>query len=473
VQPDADHPCVATPHTFPIPLTSATVTLNDHTLFEHVLDDEIFLGVVGMLEYDPEFPTYKANYREFLQQATRFHEPIELGDVVVQKKVHATYRLQFLKDVVLARALDDSTFNVLSSLIIFNQIDIIQHVQNDARILERVVAAFTDENTARGEPLALDSIVVVEPQPNGAEGGGAKAADGLEPVRRWEKEKDAHRCAVLMLVQQLCAMGKNVQLPARIQLFKALADRGLATSVQWALSLPERDEEARRMMAAAGEVLSALLDHALDGVREFVWRKQLGVWDLAAAERAKRKEEAKDGQGPPKQAETLLLVMCRTMASSRDLAVQSMLGDALKVVLELPPAEPDVQVRYSNNLFLIPALLTKVHRRSVWSRLATDQPILSSQSISLSTSITTAQRLCLPRYTMYQSSRIITVGLHHHEPLCVTTYVPFLWLQSLSCSLPAKRPTCTSTCATSYPTLSSNTTGYYTRPFSSTNTPSE
>lgn len=31
-------------------LTSDAVTLNDHTLFEHILDDDIFFGVVGMLE---------------------------------------------------------------------------------------------------------------------------------------------------------------------------------------------------------------------------------------------------------------------------------------------------------------------------------------------------------------------------------------------------------------------------------------
>ena len=74
---------------------------------------------------DPEFPTHKANYREFLSQTAHFHQPIPLHDEAVQRKVHHTYRLQFLKDVVLARAIDDSTFNVLNSSILFNQIDII------------------------------------------------------------------------------------------------------------------------------------------------------------------------------------------------------------------------------------------------------------------------------------------------------------------------------------------------------------
>jgi len=31
-------------------LTLASVMLNDHGMYEHIMDDDIFLGVVGMLE---------------------------------------------------------------------------------------------------------------------------------------------------------------------------------------------------------------------------------------------------------------------------------------------------------------------------------------------------------------------------------------------------------------------------------------
>src|SRR6267154_4610695 len=91
---------------------------------------------------DPEFPAHKANYRDFLRDTTRFHQPISIHDPVIQKKIHHTYRLLFLKDVVLARALDDSTFNVLNSCVIFNQIDIITHVQNDLQFLQDIVDLF-------------------------------------------------------------------------------------------------------------------------------------------------------------------------------------------------------------------------------------------------------------------------------------------------------------------------------------------
>ena len=87
--------------------------------------------------------------------------PVPLRDETIQKKIHHTYRLQFLKDVVLARAIDDSTFNVLNSCIIFNQIDIINHLQNDMHFLGEIIDLFvnTDGSTRAGpQQLAGDSV---------------------------------------------------------------------------------------------------------------------------------------------------------------------------------------------------------------------------------------------------------------------------------------------------------------------------
>ena len=112
-----------------------------------------------------DFPAYKANYCDFLHNTAQFHQPMIVRDVTMQQKIHHTYRLQFLKDVVLARTLDDSTFNVLT-----------------------------------------------------------KAEINI----RWE---------VIILLQRLAIMGKNVQLPARLTLFRTLVDRGILFAVQWALNL--------------------------------------------------------------------------------------------------------------------------------------------------------------------------------------------------------------------------------------------
>ncbi|EIW76187.1 DUF625-domain-containing protein [Coniophora puteana RWD-64-598 SS2] len=259
-------------------LMQTILMLNDHGMYEHILDDDKFFGVVGMLEYDPEFPTHKANYREFLHLTSRFHQPIPIPDESIQKKVHNTYRLQFLKDVVLARALDDSTFNVLNSCIIFNQIDIITHVQNDPMFMREIVSLYD---------VALRREVVV-------------------------------------LIQQLCAMGKNVQLPARMALFRTLVDCGVLFAVQWALGLVNMAEANLVMISTAGEVLSAVLEHDLVGVRNHVLKQVQAV-----------EKEKQAGRKGADKAETLLALMCRVLAGSRELAVQSQVGDALRTLLEI------------------------------------------------------------------------------------------------------------------------------------------
>lgn len=137
------------------------------------------------------------------------------------------------------------------------------------------------------------------------------------------------RREVVLLIQQLCIMGKNVQLPARMALFRILVDRGILFAVQWAMNLSESVEANKQMISAGGEVLSALLDHDLNGVRGHVLKQIMAI----------EKERAAGKKGADK-AETLLEMVCRIMARSRDLAVQSLVGDALKVWMDMPMGDP-------------------------------------------------------------------------------------------------------------------------------------
>ncbi|KAH9948743.1 component of IIS longevity pathway SMK-1-domain-containing protein [Amylocystis lapponica] len=321
----------------------AILLLNDHSLYEHILEDDLFFGVVGMLEYDPEFPAHKANYREFLHQSSRFHQPIPLQDAAIQRKVHHTYRLQFLKDVVLARAIDDSTFNVLNSCIIFNQIDIINHVQTDPAFLREVVGMFMDEEllvslglAPKGkEPARKDAEKMdVDPADPKADGTAAPSRTGesSSSSAKPSDEELQRRREVVYLIQQLCVMGKNVQLPARMTLFRTLVDRGILFAVQWAFGQPETDAEGLQMIAAAGEILTTLLDHDLNGVRGHVL-KQLSAMDTQKANGKKIVER-----------DTVLALMCKLLVRSRDLAVQSEVGETLKTLLEIQPDIPEQHV---------------------------------------------------------------------------------------------------------------------------------
>jgi protein phosphatase-4 regulatory subunit 3 len=92
------------------------ILLNDTAIIEYVVTDEVVLGVVGALEYDPDFPLHKANHRQYLSDESKFKEVVKIEEQAIKRKIHYTYRLQYLKDVVLARILDDPTKSILFSI---------------------------------------------------------------------------------------------------------------------------------------------------------------------------------------------------------------------------------------------------------------------------------------------------------------------------------------------------------------------
>lgn len=231
-----------------------------------------------------------------------------------------------MKDVVLARAIDDSTFNVLNSGILFNQIDIINHVQADQEFLQQVVTTFLDEEmikslTSKGKELGhvkkdgdkMDVDDTGKPGETPHSNGSTKRQPTEAEVKR--------RREVLLLVQQLCVMGKNVQLPARMHLFRILNERGIPFAVQWGLNQPESDPENLPIICAAGEILTALLDHDLGGIRSHVL-KQHSLDDQTSARKVEH--------------DTIVSVMCRVLVRSKDLAVQSQIAESLRVMLETP-----------------------------------------------------------------------------------------------------------------------------------------
>ncbi|SJX61231.1 related to PSY2-subunit of protein phosphatase PP4 complex [Sporisorium reilianum f. sp. reilianum] len=198
--------------------------LNDSFLFEYILQDDVFLGVVGMLEYDPEFPRLKANYRDHLTQRARFKQVIDIGDPMIVAKIHQTYRLLYLRDVILARVVDDPTVSILNSFIFFHQNDIVNYCcQNDVFL---------------GELFRM----LMSPD-----------------------ESQERRSEGVLFLQQLCAMGKLIQLPARISLYRTLTDWGLLNVLQYAL---ERLGQTARN--AAAEILMTIIEYDANSVRAHV-----------------------------------------------------------------------------------------------------------------------------------------------------------------------------------------------------------
>jgi len=150
------------------------------------------------------------------------------------------------------------------------------------------------------------------------------------PPEHLTEEDIALRREVVMLLQQLAVMGKNIQMPARIALFRTLVDRGVLFAVEWAIGLSEKEDANKLVISAGGEILAGLLDHDINGVRSHVMKQVFAI-----------DQEREAGKKSADKAVSILQLACRIMAQSKDLAIQSQVGDALKVWLDTPPnSEP-------------------------------------------------------------------------------------------------------------------------------------
>lgn len=164
---------------------------------------------------DPEFPTHKANHRQYLSDRSRYKEVVPIKDPLIRRKIRSTWRLQYLKDVVLARILDDPTFSVLNSLIFFNQVDIVNHIQSNAQFLKELFGVFDPRNADM-------------------------------------KRKDD---AVLFL-HQCASIARNLQAPARASLYGNFISHGLFAVIAFAVKHPNP-----AMRTTGIDLLVALLDH--------------------------------------------------------------------------------------------------------------------------------------------------------------------------------------------------------------------
>ncbi|KAG8763801.1 Platinum sensitivity protein [Ceratobasidium sp. 428] len=292
------------------------IMLNEHPMYEHMLSDDIFPGVLGILEYDPEFPEHKGSYREFLSSVAQYREAVAIRDPIVRKKIHQTYRLLFLKDVVLARMLDDPTFNILNSFIIFNQIDIVTHFQHEETLLHRMFSAFPQLRTKDGKSVleTVEDPSNLPSQPNG----NSSPEIGPMPQSNISPDPDTRRRDVIRMTHQLCATAKNVQVSTRFALYRLLVDRGVLYMIQWALSVQNPDPDMLGVQHLCGDILLSVMEYDPHGVRQNVLHHaEVGV-------------------------RTLLEQLIATMSGTRDLALRSQITDAIRVLLEVQGAGSDM-----------------------------------------------------------------------------------------------------------------------------------
>lgn len=86
---------------------------------------------------DTEYPVIAGTHRAFLSDTSRFKQVLDFKDETVEHKIHQTFRAQYLKDVVFARILEEANFSTLNSIVMFNQVEILNYLcQNHALMSE-------------------------------------------------------------------------------------------------------------------------------------------------------------------------------------------------------------------------------------------------------------------------------------------------------------------------------------------------
>ncbi|KAJ1946742.1 Platinum sensitivity protein, partial [Linderina macrospora] len=199
------------------------ILLNDSSVLECIVRDRNILAVVGMLEYEPQHAVERGTYREFLRNNSRFKQVVPIPDAAMESKIHQTFRLQYLKDIVLPRILDEGTLTIINSLIFFNHIEIANYFQQNHAFLKELFDILHESD---------------------------------DPERRRN---------VVLFVRQFCSIAKNLPINYRIGLYRTLSQHGLFTIFEFSL----QDEDQSLRMSGA-DVLTTVLEQDRALVRSYV-----------------------------------------------------------------------------------------------------------------------------------------------------------------------------------------------------------
>ncbi|KAJ1849107.1 Platinum sensitivity protein, partial [Coemansia sp. RSA 486] len=200
------------------------ILLNDSSIFEHMIKQENIIGVVSILEHDPHQKIERGTFRNFLLDNTRYKEVVPIEDADIESKIHQTFRLQYLKDIVLPRILDDGTLPIINALLYFNHAQIANYLQHNQRLLKNLFGILHDSE---------------------------------DMYRKHD---------VVFFVRQFCSLAKSLPIPYRVGLFRTLSQYGLFSIFEYAL---QEDKSAELQVAGADVLLSVLeQDRAL--VRSYI-----------------------------------------------------------------------------------------------------------------------------------------------------------------------------------------------------------
>ncbi|KAB0365309.1 hypothetical protein FD754_009465 [Muntiacus muntjak] len=202
--------------------------LNKATLFEVMFSDECVMDAVGCLEYDPALAQPK-RHREFLTKTAKFKEVIPITDSELRQKIHQTYRVQYIQDIILPTpsVFEENFLSTLTSFIFFNNVEIVSMLQEDEKFLSEVSAQLTDEAT-----------------------------------------DDDKRRELVNFFKEFCAFSQTLQPQNKDAFFKTLAKLGIRPALEIVMGMDDL-----QVGSAATDIFSYLVECSPSMVQEFVMQE--------------------------------------------------------------------------------------------------------------------------------------------------------------------------------------------------------
>jgi protein phosphatase-4 regulatory subunit 3 len=104
--------------------------LNQTSLYEVMFHDDVIFDVVGVLEYDPS-KSEPIRHRDYLATKACFKEVVPIKDPDLLAKIHQTYRIQYVQDIILPTpsVFEENLLTSLTSLVFFNKAEIMAKIQ--------------------------------------------------------------------------------------------------------------------------------------------------------------------------------------------------------------------------------------------------------------------------------------------------------------------------------------------------------
>ena len=128
----------------------ALVIHADFATAEELFCDAHAIHIVGCLEYDPDIPV-RIKHREYLKEKVRFKEVMTISNPEIVRRIHRVYRMQYIKDVVLPRLMDEPMFSCLSHMIMVGNIDIVNALSVQSSFFEDLFRRIREQDAGTKE----------------------------------------------------------------------------------------------------------------------------------------------------------------------------------------------------------------------------------------------------------------------------------------------------------------------------------